>query len=205
MLSNAGVFRAGSSSHLGVPARYGAVQSAEAILLPTSVPQVLSPSFPPSFLGWLPRILGSEQIKFPKWLLQAPEKDREEMSYTWSTLQAGVWRRWRAVEVVNSQAGWQRRGGGSGGGGAGQVLIEEFDIWALWCQNLKISKKALTQSQQHSMSGGSSGSLPWRKGRRTRLKVRSIEETLALTGVIPSPFPGFLSPSLFWSFVCYCS
>ena len=74
-------------SLLGVPARCGAVRSAEHILhpsLPPSLPPYLSSSILHSFIpvcAWLPRALVHEQIEFSKWLLQAPERGQEGMNH----------------------------------------------------------------------------------------------------------------------------
>lgn len=65
---------------LGVPARCGAVRSAEDILLP-SLPPSLSSSLLHSlllFCAWLPGVLGSEKMEFSKRFLQALMEDRRE-------------------------------------------------------------------------------------------------------------------------------
>lgn len=182
MLNTAGFLLLAHPFLLGVPASL----ELSGVLKTFSLPQALSPSFSPSFLSWLPRALGFEQIKFSKWLLQAPAGDRERMSHIWSSSQAGVSGSWRAAGVVTAQA-----------------------VVAVGAPQARACLKSLTPEGPGARTLGSTKrqwvspkcptwqvslqELALRKARRNRLG--GWRKTL-------SSFLGFLSPSLFWSFVC---
>lgn len=192
MLNNAAFFSAGSSLPPGSPSQSGAVRSAEDILLPSGplsfIFSFLSGLAPQSLRVWTDQIF---QVASSGPCGGQGENEPYIKHFPGRSL-------WK---LKGSRSG-DCTGGGGNGSSPGQSLFEEFDIGGPWCKNLRIPKEAVNQPQLQNMAGGSSGSLPWRKARRTRLGVRRVTFRYRSWRKTLSSFPGFLSPSLFWSFVC---